>query len=301
MKYSKFLLCGIVAAAGLVFLPACTPSNMPYNITFSNEKTEFVIGEEFSVGENMEVSITFEDEKTMRLEDFNLETFSHDPTNKVYRGQTYSIDYSKFDSSKAGSCPIFVVFNDHDINPENNICSFYTVNVPFYDNTWITEPSVPASWDYTETPNVTFGVPSNNASNIHYYVRGEFETDYTEIEESLLPSKLSELDAGKYEFKAVVETDGLYETIENQETWFTVNRIVYPYESLITDITKKYTGYVVGPLFDNNAIFYVDESSSFEWIEVGEYDVNLIIFNQNYKWSGDNPDVKTIKLRIVNP
>ena len=298
MKYSKFLLCGIVAAAGLVFLPACTPSNMPYNITFSNEKTEFVIGEEFSVGENMEVSITFEDESTMRLEDFNLETFSHDPTNKVYRGQTYSIDYSEFDSSKAGNYPIAVIFNDHDDNPENNIRSVYTVKVPFYDNTWITEPSVPTSYDYMETPNVTLGVPSNNANDMHYYIRSEFVQEFTEIEKNVLAAKLSELDAGNYEFKVVVETDGVYKTLE-KKSWFIVNRIAYPLENTITDVSMPYTGSVVIPDFDENNAFYIDETNSSFWVDAGEYAVDVVISNTNYKWSGDNPDIKTIKLTIT--
>lgn len=299
MKKSNFVLFGLAVGVAFVALPGCTPSEQPYNILISNPKTEFVIGEEFSFGENMEVELVFENQTRMTLEDIFEYDFVHDEENKIYKGRNYLVDYSHFDSSKAGQYPIFIEFIDQDDDPDNNLRSMYTVNVPYLFNSFITEPEIQSSWDWLQTPVFTAPVLSHSAS-VKYEYRVKGIQTYTPIVGNDIAQDLQKLSAGVYELKTTVLDGNVYKGMTRVQE-FTINRIDLPsgVESALQDIQKTYNGKTADFVIPESKYYKVDYSNSASWMNVGEHDVNIVLLDTNYKWAGTDSLTKTIKLNVL--
>ena len=119
-----FVLGVCLCASAFTVGGCCQYNNDPYLLVVSNTKTQFEIGEEFSLSDDMKIELVFENQERMELETPSNHSFVHDTINKIYTGLHYTIDYSEFDSSKGGSYHSFVDFIDQ--NEEERLLKHYS-------------------------------------------------------------------------------------------------------------------------------------------------------------------------------
>ena len=299
MKKARFVVLGLCFCGAFFILGGCAQTNNPKSIEVFNAKTEFQIGEKFSLSDNMVVDLVFENEERMSLETPVNYNFFHDPINKTYTGVNYVIDYSNFDSTKGGSYPIFVEYLDKKAN-QTEILIFYPVNVNWQRNSWVKEPAL-NNWTYGETP--TFAelpVAEYNNESLEYSYRskdvGEFQTLSTEN----ICQELSKLGAGEYDLKVLFKKSSVYDALEKTLN-FTVERSNLPEneEALLETLAPKtYTGDIVLPTGYNQELFLIDDTVKSQFVNAGDYRVPFKV-NPNYKWKDTDDSTKYFDFEIL--
>ena len=305
MKKVKGLLLGLCFCGAMFAFGGCGELNNPYLLEVSNTKTQFAIGEDFSFSENMKIDLVFENDQKMELETPANYTFLHDPIKKTFSGLHYTVDYSAFDSTKGGSYPIFVDYNDQ--NPEErDIRVFYLVHVERIANSWVQTP-VLNDWTYGQTP--TFDklpIAEYNNENLQYSFRNKGASgDFQILPTENISQALNELNAGEYELNVAFNRSFVYESIE-MTIDFKVERANLPQqdEEMLDAITPQaYAGgSIVFPVLTGQAIasrlIRLDYSASWQWVDVGVYQIPLEV-DPNYKWKDTDDFVKYFEFEIL--
>lgn len=299
MKKAKVMVLGLCFCGAFFAFSGCGEVSNPYNILVSNQKIQFEIGEDFGFSENMKVDLIFENEDIMTLETPDNYTFMHDPIKKTYTGLHYVVDYSAFDSSKGGSYPIFVDFKDK--NPdERDIRVFYLVNVVREENAWVQMPIL-NNWTYGQTPTFEqLPVAQYNNESLQYSYRNKGVGDFQILPKDDLYNLLGQLNAGEYELNVSFKRNYVYESLETTLN-FTVERASLPqnYEEKLENIAAKpYTGSIVFPDIYGTDAYRLDNTASWQWVDVGHYEVPIEI-NPNYKWKDTDAFIKYFDFEIT--
>lgn len=213
MKKAKSLLLALLAGFVLVGVGGCANS-APCDINIQNAKTTFEVGEEFSLAEDMKVILEFENNQTTTLENPANFAFLHDEEEKTYTGFNYVIDYSNYNAHVGGVYQIMVTYIDHDKDPNNLICKYFSVTVERMQNDWVTYPTI-SNWTFGESPTLAFGqvVNQNAAAQYSYKFKSSISFGAVCTQADII-SVLSGLAVGEYDLKVYYPQTDMFKSLE---------------------------------------------------------------------------------------
>lgn len=170
----------------------------PIKIEIENQKQEFYIGEDFSIGDEAIISFYYDFMPDLEIDTINC---TDNKTTKIIYGDSFAIDYSNFKSDIARQATIYVYYySNSKIN--KTIFDSYVVNIIEKTNQWTTTPSI-SNWcegSQASTPN---GSALYGNTTFEYKLANQNDSFYSTTQPTA---------KGKYVMKATAEAFG-YKTI----------------------------------------------------------------------------------------